>query len=142
MICTHISFVQVQIQHLAYRLSSHTPKLRYTANVTQSRYGICSHTASLSTLWKDRIMRRISIHNAISQRNANPKFWRLKKMILQKKLKASWIRKSSKLRDRALDAGARYIRAAPIPIKANRMPQTIGNTILGGDSGGCSMVAL
>ena len=73
---------------------------------------------------------------------ANKKFWKLKKMILQKKLKANWVKKRSKLRERALEAGDVYIRAAPIPISANRIPQTIGNTIAGGDSAGFSMVAL
>ena len=62
--------------------------------------------------------------------------------MLQKKLNTSWMKKSSKLRDRALDAGAKKIRAAPIPIKAKRMLQTMGNTMPGGDNGGCAMAAL
>ena len=63
-------------------------------------------------------------------------------MMLQKKLNASCVPKSCKLRIRALDGGARQMRAALKPIKRNKIPQTIGNTILGGDKGGCVAVSL
>lgn len=90
-----------------YRLSSHTPKFRYAANVTQSRYGICSHAAGLSTFRKDKIISRIKTHSAISQRKAKPNACKLKKIMLQKKLNTNCTRNSSRLRDRASDAGAR-----------------------------------
>ena len=61
-------------------------------------------------------------------------------MILQKKLNASWSRKMLKARERPLEAGERYIRAIPIPIRANKIVQTMGNTIPGGESGGFMIV--
>ena len=61
-------------------------------------------------------------------------------MMLQKKLNASWSRKIPKARERSREAGEMYIRAAPTPIKANKMVQTMGNTIPGGESGGFMIV--
>ena len=57
-----------------YRFSVHTPKFRQAAKVTQSKYGICSRAADLSTLRKDRIIQRINPHSASSQKKARPKF--------------------------------------------------------------------
>lgn len=86
-------------------LRRHTPALRYPAKETHRRYGICSRAAGESTLRKERIIRRISPHSAHSHSKARPKTWKLKKRMLQRKLKASWIPKSCRLRERAAEGG-------------------------------------
>ena len=63
-------------------------------------------------------------------------------MILQKKLNANWMKKICKLCDRGWEIGAVYTRVIPTPISTNRIAQTIGNTILGGDKNGLLIVAL
>ena len=47
-----------------------------------------------------------------------------------------------RLRVRSRDGGFRHTRAAPMPIRANRMLQTIGNTGPGGVNGGLRTAAL
>ena len=59
--------------------------------------------------------------------------------MLQKKLKASCTAKSTRPRVRRAEGGQSQIRAAPTPINANRMPQTMGKTMPGGDRGGFTM---
>lgn len=89
---------------------------------------------------KERIIRRISPHSAHSHSKARPKTWKLKKRMLQKKLNASCIPKSRRLRERAAEGGLAQMRAAPMPIRAKRPPQTMGNTVPGGERGGWTMV--
>lgn len=89
------------------QFNSHTPAFRYTANMTHKRYGTCSFAARESTFPKERIIHKIMSHSTASQRSANPKRYILKKIMLQKKLNASWARKICRLRERSSDGGAR-----------------------------------
>ncbi len=84
----------------------------------------------------------MSAHRTNSHSRAKPKARRLKKRMLQKKLKASWSPKRDSPLVRALEGGARQTRAALIPIRANRMPQTMGKTMAGGERGGWTMSVL
>ena len=63
-------------------------------------------------------MRRIRIQSTASQKKARPKAWKLKKRMLQKKLKASCSRNSRRLLVRAGERGAIHTLAAPMPISA------------------------
>ncbi len=83
-------------------------------------------------------MERIKIQRKTSQIKAKPKAWKLKKRILQKKFTNSWRKKIRKLLVRVADGGVSQIRAAPIPISAYKILQTIGNTISGGVNEGFS----
>lgn len=62
-------------------------------------------------------------------------------MMLQRKFTANWRRNTPNARKRSEEDGARYTRAAPMPIRAKRMIQTMGNTMLGGERGGFSTTA-
>ena len=64
----------------------------------------------------------------------------VEKVILQKKLKASWAPKSASPRERSGDGGACQTLAALTPIRANRALQTMGKTMLGGERGGLETV--
>ena len=119
-----------------------TPKFKYAAKVNQSRYGICSHAAIGSTLRNVRIIHKTSAQSNSIHINAKPYAPALKKINDQKKLIISWTIKRLRLRLRSSEGSLSLILAALIPINAYRIPQTIGKTIAGGESGGCATASL
>lgn len=125
----------------AYGFRRYTPALRYAANVSQRRYGICSFAALVETWRKDRIIHCTSPHSRASQSSAPPKHCMRKKNMGQRKLTASCQRNSCRLLSRCCDGSDRAIFAAPTPIIAYRIVQTMGNSMAGGESGGFSMTS-
>ena len=55
------------------RFKYQTPRFRYAAKVSQSRYGICRRAAAGFTFRKVRIIHNTNAHNNRSQTKANPK---------------------------------------------------------------------
>ena len=127
---------------LRYEFIIQTAPFRTAAKVSHTKYGTRSHTAVSSTRQNIQIVAATSTHSRISQINANPKTCRLKKNRGQKKLTTNCAINKFSPQLRAFDGSARLTRAALIPINANRIVHTTGNTHDGGVNIGFETVAL
>lgn len=85
-------------------------------------------------------MASTNANNSSSHKKANPYAWALKKIRLQKKLTTNCAINKFKPLLRSDEDGANHILAALMRISPYKITQTMGNTIAGGDNGGCDAV--